>query len=103
MDDGWRKRIRTAIEDSGKSYREVSVAAGLGVNFVSEMLSSGKDPGASKLSKLCTTLGLSLTYVLTGVEMSAEDEEFLQLVSDLPDQERAHLLGMLRARERRAP
>lgn len=96
MDNGWRDRLAAAVAHSGKSYRELSRACGFGPNFVSEFMAGGKAPSADRVVKLADVLGLSLSYVFTGVNISQEDEDFLRLVAQLPEDRKQHLLGFLR-------
>lgn len=94
----WRKRLAFAIEASGKSKREISLAAGLGAGYVHSILSEGKDPTIERLLKVCGATGVSLTHVIYGFNVSPEDEEFLRLISEAPEQERLAVLALLRSR-----
>jgi transcriptional regulator with XRE-family HTH domain len=94
----WRKRLAFAVEASGKSKREISLAAGLGAGYVHSILSEGKDPTIERLLKVCEATGVSLTHVIYGFNVSPEDEEFLRLISEAPEQERLAVLALLRSR-----
>lgn len=103
MDDGWRDRLIAAIRGDGRSLRSISLEAKLGPNFVSQLLKTTRIPGVDQFLRLTTVLGVSPTKILTGVEMTPEDEELLQLASRLSDGGRAHLLSLfqeLQDRER---
>lgn len=82
MQDGWYNRLLVAVEKDGRSKRDLSKAAGRGVNFVQQLFRNGKEPGADKLASLLDALGPEAAlYVMTGLEMSAEDQAFLKLLS----------------------
>lgn len=99
MQMDWRARLSGKIEESGESYRSLSAKCGFGPNFVSEFMSGGKAPSADRVVKLADVLKVSLSYIFTGVEMSREDEEFLRLVSAMPDEDKRHLRALLQARK----
>jgi transcriptional regulator with XRE-family HTH domain len=105
MEDAeWWSRLTAEIgkaKAAGRAYREISVDAGLGVNYVSQMLSKGKMmPGAEAVRRLCKTLGVSITYLFTGADMDPEMEEMLSLLAALPPEVRAQHLEMLRVWQR---
>lgn len=90
----WRDRLEKGIKDSGKSLREVSLAAGKGPGYVHSILKEGKDPTIDNLIKVCEAAGLSVYSVLYGVQVDRETEEIIQLLKD-PDQ-RKGLLQVLK-------
>lgn len=101
MDDGgWRHRLRAAVDGAGKSQRAVSLAAGLGPGYVNSLFNEEKDPTIQNLIKVCRALGVSLSYVLYGYEMSGETEEILRLLQDADAEERDAFLKLLRSRRR---
>lgn len=108
---GWLIRLaaeitkRSAGGPNEISYRRLSIAAGLGPNYVSQLLSDDwKEPSFGNVIKLCDYLGLSITYVVTGADVTQREEELLHQMALLDDQERQQLLGLLRAfRRDRAP
>lgn len=99
-DDEWWGRLRDAIEaakNSGRSYREISLEAKQGRNYVQQMMKNGKAPGADVVAKLCKALGVSIAYVFTGARMTAEAEEMLVLFSRLDDEGKDSLLRLLKS------
>lgn len=96
MESGWRGRFIKAIEADGRTPRAISKAAGLGPNYLTQMLSRGTSPSTPALVSLCGVLGISLTYIFTGAEMSREQEELLQLSSDLTEDQRKLLIDLAR-------
>lgn len=95
----WRDRLADAIRDSGRSQRSVSLAAGLGPGYVNSLLNEGKDPTVENATRVCKELGISLSWLIYGIEMSPETEEILRLLEERPD-ERAGILQILRARRK---
>ncbi len=98
IDEGWRSRLLAAIKASGKSHRELSLAAGMGAGYVNSLFNDHKDPTIKNLMSVCEAVGVSLSYVLYGYEMSAETEEILRLLQKAPEGERDALLRLLQAR-----
>lgn len=96
METEWRDRLIRAIERDGRSPRAISLAANLGPNFLGQMLERGTSPSTQALVSVCSALGISLTYIFTGADMSTEDEELLRLAAHLPEKQRDLLIEMAR-------
>lgn len=92
----WLGRIRAAIEADGRSLRAISVAAGLGPNYVSEMIGKKKVPAVDKLLRLCRELKVSATFILTGADISGDSEEMLSLLGKLSVEEQATVQSLVR-------
>lgn len=75
---GWRDRLAAALKRSGKSKRSVSLKANLGPGYVHSILVEGKDPTIDNLASVCREIGVSLSYVLYGVEMTPETEAIVR-------------------------
>lgn len=95
MED-WRNRLLTAVDDDGRSDRAISLAAGLGPNFVNELRNSEKEPGVNKVTRLARTLNLSLGYVFSGMEISAVNEADLKVFLSLSPENRQAILTLAR-------
>jgi transcriptional regulator with XRE-family HTH domain len=95
--DEWRKRLREAVESSGKSLRSISLAAGCSPGYLHGILSSDKEPTIARLVKLCGVLGVSVTWVVLGIAWSPVQERLLLLMSDLPDEQKALLLDLAKS------
>lgn len=95
-DNDWRERLEQKIKDSGKSMRAISIAIGKGEGYVHSILKDRKNPGAEALAEVCAEAGTSVSYVLYGIERSAEEEEFLKLFLQASPAERAAVLTLLR-------
>lgn len=101
MTDGaWRNRLLAAIKASGKSQRDISLSSGLGAGYVNSLLKEGKDPTIDNLMKVCQTIGVSLSHILYGYQLSPETEEILSLLEQSTPGERSGLLTLLRERRR---
>lgn len=96
MTDAWLSRIGGAIERDGRSKRAISMAAGLGVNFVSDLLKGEKTPGIDSLRRLCVELKVSLPWVLTGVDMTPDAQEMLAILSQLSPEHQVMILDLAR-------
>ena len=88
-----------AVDADSRSDRAISMDAGLGQNFVNELRNTDKEPGTDKLMKLIAELGVSAAEILLDVEITPEDEQFLRLLKNLSEPERALYLAALKARQ----
>lgn len=95
----WRARLEDAIEKSGKSKREISLAAGKGHGYVHSIMVDGKDPTIDNLIAICQVLEVSLTQILYGVQMTPETQEILSLIESNPNM-RSGILQILRERDK---
>ncbi len=87
MEDGWFERLKAEIEGDQRTLRQLSNDAGVGVNYVQQMLKDGKKPGADRLARLLSALGGETSlYILTGVRASQEDLELLRVVNGMSAQ-----------------
>jgi transcriptional regulator with XRE-family HTH domain len=64
----WRKRLRQAVENSGKSLREVSLAAGCSPGYLHSILRTNREPTIARLVSLCGVLGVSVSHVVLGTK-----------------------------------
>lgn len=94
----WRMRLAQKIEESGKSLRAISIAIGRGEGYVHSILKDRKNPTAETLGEICTEAGTTLSFVLYGFDISAEDEEFIKLFSQASPAERDVILALLRSK-----
>ena len=92
----WQDRLLSAIEADGRSWRAISLAAGLGPHYISQMRQRGTNPTLDAADKLCRVLDISLVYILTGLELDPEGEEFLRLAASRSSSDRRHLIELLR-------
>ncbi|MEN3145726.1 helix-turn-helix transcriptional regulator [Neorhizobium sp. IRAMC:178] len=84
--DDWKSRLLATIEERGTSQRRVSLDAGLGPGYVNSWFNKEqKEPTVENLLKVCAVLNVSVSYILFGVQMSAETEEILHLLEKNPE------------------
>lgn len=93
---GWRQRLARGIESKGKSFREVSLAAGKAHGYVHAMLKADKEPAVDNLIAVCEASDLSPTWVLFGVQMDRETEEIVRQLAAASPARRKGLLQFLR-------
>jgi lambda repressor-like predicted transcriptional regulator len=96
--DAWRSRLSAAIEQSGKSYRSISLAAGAGAGYVHSLFADGKVPTIEKLLDVCEVIGVSPSYILYGLDVMPEDAEIISAMRADPVTRDA-ILAILRARK----
>ena len=95
MEGTWKTRLLAAIDADPRSDRKISKAAGNGVNFISELRLTDKEPSIEKVLKLADTLGVSLSYVFLGRDATPEEEAFLGLYSAAPPNKRRAVVELL--------
>lgn len=84
MDTNWFPRLLEVIDRDPRSKRQLSKDAGLGDNFVQQMIKNGKQPGAENLQALLDALGYThMIYILTGIQIGPEDEEAVKTLLSL--------------------
>lgn len=91
----WRARLTQKIEESGKSMRAISIAIGKGEAYTFSIVKYNKIPSAETLVKICEEVGTSVSYVLFGYEVSAEEEKLLRLFSQASPAQKAAILTLL--------
>lgn len=92
--DSMRQRLAAKLEEKNIPMRTAGVNAGLGMSYVSGILKEGKDPQVTKLAKLCDANGISLTWVLYGIDITPESEKLLKLFESEPEK-RDSILALL--------
>lgn len=94
LDQGIRDRLLQALERSNHSRRSASVAAGLGYNYLQQLLDQGRPPSVENLMSLCNVLDTSLSYVLLGQDVTPEGETLTRLMSEMTPQQRGLILQL---------
>ena len=93
MDEKWFDRLIETIERDPRGMGELSVAAGLGRNYVQQMIGSRKIPKIDTFIKLVSALGEDNAYfIITGQELSPQDRRLLQISSSLEDEGKQRLI-----------
>lgn len=88
MVDDWKARLLAAVDASGRSDREISRAAKLGVNAVNELRTTDKAPSVERVLRIAAEVGVSRSYLFLGREASSEEEEYLRLLANATPEER---------------
>lgn len=91
----WRARLIQCINEDGRSARKIGGLAGVGDNYVSQMINENKQPSFDIVVRLCDVLDISITYVVTGAKMSRYEEEVLAILAQMDDQSRQALRAFL--------
>lgn len=94
--DDWKIRLGNALKERDMSAREVSLAAQLNAGYVHSILKTDRDPSIDHLRKVCKALGVSLSYVLFGIDLEGDQEETLNLLMSAPAEAREGILKILR-------
>lgn len=93
----WLYRLLGEIYLSPRSLRETSNLAGFGVNYLSQLSSENfKEPSFSRVVVLCDVLDVSITYIVTGAEMTHIFEELARHLAPLPREQQESFLALLR-------
>lgn len=98
----WLNRLVAEIEKrhadgTGVSLRKISTEAGLGPNFVSQLMADNwKEPSFGRVVKLCDYMDISVTYIVTGAEMSHMQEQMLSQLAAMPEHQQRSVVGLLR-------
>jgi transcriptional regulator with XRE-family HTH domain len=92
---GWRKRLAASVKADGRSLREISLAAGLGHNYLHTVLKVGKEPRISQIGKLAETLGVSISWLMEGIEIDPDSARLLRIWAKYPPENRQGFLDFL--------
>lgn len=89
-------RLCDAIEDDERSYAKISEDAGLGQNYVQQMVKNKKIPTIDKLERILSVMPENVaTFVVLGHVLTKEDLEFLRLIRSVPDGFQDDLRGLV--------
>jgi len=89
-----RQRLEEKLVEAGVTMRLASSNAGLGKGYVHSVIKAGTEPTVKKLAKICEANGISLAYVLFGIDMSPETQKLVELMESDPDR-RDSILSLL--------
>jgi transcriptional regulator with XRE-family HTH domain len=95
----WRERLQLALQNSNRSARDISLKAKKGPGYIHSILKEGKDPTLESLIAICAELGVSVSQIISGVEMSPATEQLLSMIERNPD-DRAAVLHLLQKSEK---
>lgn len=97
IDADWRGRLQEAIDAKGMTARSVSLAAKLSPGYVHSIIQDGKEPSISRLIAIADILGVSLSYLVYGVQMTAEEEDLLLTYARLSRRQREDFLRLAKS------
>jgi transcriptional regulator with XRE-family HTH domain len=94
--EAWRRRLRAAVERSGKSLRSISIAAGQDPSYVSELL-RGKiaEPTIGPLQKICAEVGVTTPYILEGYELTPATQRIVKAFSAMTPEDQENWLAVI--------
>lgn len=91
-DSSWIERLSQALTEKRVSMRELSLAMGRAPGYVHSLVKDAKQPSINNMVAMSDKLGVSLMWLVFGIEMSGDAERLLRLYSSLgPDQQREFL------------
>lgn len=92
--DAMRMRLEAALKAKGLSKRAVSLSSGHAAGYVHSILSEGKEPTVGSLAAVCDAAGLSLSFVMYGIDVTPETEALLLRIQANPEK-RDSILDLL--------
>lgn len=94
MAQDWRERLERARKAKKMSKRALSLAAGFNPGYYFALMADERDPAMDNIVKLADVLGLSLPYLLYGVEIGPDEEKLLRAFASLTDRQRQAILDL---------
>jgi lambda repressor-like predicted transcriptional regulator len=96
----WLVRLIDAAEAyiarHGSSLSSVSVKAGLHRNFLTQLMADDwREPQFGNVVKICRSIGVSITYIVTGAEMTQEQEVLLSHLARISPEQQRSVLALL--------
>lgn len=96
-DSTWIDRLEDARERKGVSLRALSISMGRAPGYVHSLIKEGKRPSIDNMVAIADQLGVSLNWLVFGVEMTADAERLLRLYSGLDTAQQENFLRMAEA------
>jgi len=91
----WKERLQAAVTDSGKSMREISLGAKCSAGYLYDILkNTEKEPSLANLSAIVGQLDVSMSHILYGFELGADEEKLLEAYSQMNSDQRDAFLKM---------
>lgn len=96
----WFTRLQAAVEEALQtervtSKRDLSTKAGLGINYVSQMIRDEKGPSAEAVVRLAKVMDVSLVWIFVGAEMDSATERLVALFAPMTPERKRALLDLL--------
>lgn len=83
--DAMRARLEQAIDERGRSAADVSVRAGLSKTYLHNITKRGQTPTVDKLQAVCDEIGISMLWVMYGLNVPDGVEEVFQVMDRQPE------------------
>lgn len=93
----YKERLKAEIEAQGKSWREVSLAAGLSPGYLFTVFTEGKTPSIEVVVRICDVLGVPVSYIVEGYRRDPKTEEILRLWGQMSPEDRQAFERILKA------
>ncbi len=90
-----RQRLDDEIKKQHRSRSDVARSAGFPVGYLTNVLTREQVPTVDRLHQICEALGVSMSYIMYGVDIPAEADEVFDLMRNDPEKFRA-LLTLLK-------
>lgn len=86
MKNDWPERLFEAIREDGRSYRQLASDAGLGPNYVQQLMKRRSAPHYTELMKLLEAFdNETALYVHTGYRITARDWRLLTIAEGMDE------------------
>lgn len=99
------QRVLSLLEEKSLKAADLCRALGISTSTMTNWKNRGTDPPAKMIIPICEFLGVSCEYLLSGNEkvcpFSSEDQEWLSLIHQLPEEKRYEFKGELKGYLRR--
>lgn len=95
MSIDWRKRLREALEQSGKTMRAASIEADCGPGYLHDILNTEREPSIERLARIARVLGVSLIWLWHGYNIGPSDERLLARMAQLSENKRKAVLQLI--------
>ena len=77
--------------------RDISLSAGVSQNYLGSILHEGSEPSIERMMKLCDELGVSVTYLLLGVDLTGNAEQMLRAYAMLNEEQQKTVLALVKS------
>lgn len=83
--DQMRSRLDETVTAKERTLREVSLAAGLSKTYLHNVVRRGQVPSVENLERVCSELGVSMLWVMYGLDVPDGAEEVFEVMRRDPD------------------
>lgn len=83
--EAMRLRLESAIKEQGRSMNDVSLSAGFSKGYLHNIIKRDQVPTVDKLEAICNELGISMLWVMYGLDVPSGAEEVFEVMRNDPD------------------